>query len=236
MTVKEAYIHVQQGLQNIAAFVNRDIKLPELDYFWNQATDTFITLCVPDENKELMMPKNTIEKYSDVQASLDDLRVLEILGYTVSPLSTFTESTYTGKSITIPANYRHLLNDKTKVQPIGCSADKARVVPNRLTKRQDFDNVLENKYYKTDAESPVSSLSLNALKVYDSYKGVKQFDILDIYMDYLKNPAVVAYGVDGSSVLEFPNNVCFKIIKTTLIYISIVSEQNPNKIQLLEKI
>jgi hypothetical protein len=233
MTVHEAYIHLQQGLQNIAAFVNTNVQLPELDYLWNQATDKFITLCIPNENKGKFANKQTVEKYDAVQASKDDVRVLEVINYTTT-LTDFNHNGYAGKSIPLPANYRHLLLDDTVVKPLGCN--ESRRVGNRLINAEFKAEILNARYYKTHMKSPVSSLSNGTLYVYNTFNGIKQFDIENIVIDYLRKPTIVTYGVDGSATLEFPREVCFKIIQVALIYISIITEQNPNKIQNLNQI
>jgi hypothetical protein len=228
MTVKEAYIYIQQGLQNIAAFVYSDVLLPELDVFWNEGTNKLIELAFPDESND-----NQNKKYQSVQASLDDLRVLEILNHSPTITSEALGS-YTTSYITLPSNYRHLLNDTTTVKKIGCETYVQ--APNRLTKSEDIYNLLETSVFKTSVKSPISRLTGNRLYVYQTYKGIKQFDIGAILIDYIKKPDVVAYGSTGNTVLQFPDQVCFKIIDIVLIYIAIVAEQNPNKIQFLSKV
>lgn len=236
MTVKEAYIHIQQGLQNIAAFVNADIQLPELDYFFNQGVSKFVELAFPDEDDN-KNPSKRNEKYAGIQATLDDLRVLEILGYNknsgVGIFNDFTIGKNSGKSLSFPTNYRHLLNDRAVVIPLNCASTEAREVPNRLTQSDILPNILDSSYYKTDKESPISRLSGNILYVYNTYNNKVQFTIDNIYIDYIKKPDTVSYGVNGATVLQFPDHVCFKIIEVVLIYIEIVSEQNPQKIQQL---
>lgn len=230
MTLKEAYLHLQQGLQTIAAFVYRDVLEDELDYFWNQGTNKFIQLVFPDEDSTGEYSRFN-ERYEKIQVTLDDLRVLEILGYNLVGLSDFTFGNYSGKFLPLPINYRHLLNDRTIVKPIDCDTDETREVPNRLTKTNILNNVLENSIYKTSLSSPISHLSGNRLYIYSTYKNKEEFTIENIYFDYLKKPDIVTYGSTGSTILQFPDDVCFKIIDITLIYISIVAEQNPQKIQ-----
>jgi hypothetical protein len=227
MTVKEAYIYIQQGVQAIASFAYANVQLQELDYNWNYCTDLFIQLAFPDKYA-VQKP----EKYQDVQASIDDLKILEVLGNTNTLLTT-TIGSYPVSYITLPENYRHLLNDSTLVKPLNC--DTTREVPNRLTETEDIKTILENSIFKTSQESPISHLSGNNLYVYNFYKNTKQFDIEAIYMDYLAKPTKVDFGNNGSTVLQFPDQTCFKIIKTAIIYMSIIAEQNPNKIQLLKQ-
>lgn len=234
MTTKEAYIHIQQGLQKLAAFVYADVKIPELDYFFNQGISKFIELVYPDIDDDASNPERRAEAYSKIQASVDDLRVLEVNSYT-STLTPFTQGGYSGISLTFPDNYRHLLNDRTLAESVNCNINATREVPNRLTKRQNLFNVLENYYHKTSFDSPVSVIDNNTIKIYNTYKGVKQFEVKNIFIDYLRKPTTVAYGVNGSTVLEFPDHVCFKIIEVTLIYISIVIEKNPNVVQQLQR-
>lgn len=229
MTVKELYIHINQGLQNIAAFVNMDIDKRELDYHVNHIVDKFIKLVFPDERD--IYPN---EEYSKIQASADDLRVLEVNDFTPS-MTVFTSGGYTGKKITLPADYRHLLNDRTVVKPLNCVTTDIIEVPNRLTKGDLIKNVLENHIHKTSVESPVSRLTGNELLVYSSFRNKPQFTIENIIIDYIKKPANIAYGADGSSIIEFPDQVCHKLVDLAVIYISKISEQNPNKIQFLEQ-
>jgi hypothetical protein len=228
MTVKEAYIYIQQGLQNIAAFVYSDVLLPELDYFWNEGTNKLIELAFPDD-----FNINPNEKYQMIQASLDDLRVLEVLNYSPT-VTNATLGGYLTSYITLPTNYRHLLNDNTLLKKVGCETNTQS--PNRLSKSEDIYNILETSVFKTSVKSPVSRISDNKLYVYKTYKGIKQFDVEGIIIDYLKKPDVVSYGEDGSAIIQFPDQVCFKIINIVLIYIAIVAEQNPNKVQFLSKV
>lgn len=228
MTVKEAYIYIQQGLQNIAAFVYSDVLLPELDVFWNEGTNKLIELAFPDD-----FNKTPNEKYQMIQASLDDLRVLEIINHSPS-ITSSTLGAYLTSYITLPADYRHLLNDNTLLKKVGCTSNTQ--APNRLTKSEDIYNILETSVFATSVKSPVSRLIGDKLYVYQTYKGVKQFDVEGIIIDYIKKPDVVAYGASGSATLQFPDQVCFKIIDIVLIYIAIVAEQNPNKVQFLTKV
>ncbi len=234
MKVKESYIHIQQGLQQLAAFVYADIQLKELDLFVNQGISKFIELVYPDIDDDASNPERRNEAYSKIQASVDDLRVLEVNGYT-STISDFTTGTYKGKKLTLPANYRHLLNDRCIVSPLNCATTVTAEVPNRLSKRQNLFNILDSNIHRTHIESPISVLTPTEIQVYNTFKGNKIFDINSIYIDYLKKPDTVAYGSSGDTDLQFPDHVCYKIIETIIIYISIVIEKNPNTIELLKR-
>ncbi len=228
MTLHEAYVHVQQGLQNIAAFVNKNVETWELDFFWQKGTNKFIKIAVPNIDDTRIE-----EEYEGIQASLDDLRVLVVGNTAITLGSETTFGGYTYKAGSLPATYRHLLNDRTKVSPVNCTTTETREVPNRLTKHQDLFNILENSLQKTTIASPVSKIEGSNIVVYNSYKGVKQFNIEALYIDYLKKPTIYTYATDSGTTLEFPDDVCFKIIDTTLLYMMKVAEQNPTKIQLL---
>lgn len=228
MTLQDAYIHLQQGLQTIAAFVGRSYETWQMDYLWYTGTNKFVDLCIP--NKEDMRPD---EKYSDIQASIDDLRAITVANATPN-VTKHTEGGYTVYKISLPTNYRHLINDRSITLGIGCTGNGG-VVPNRLVEQDDLYNILENKLYKTVASSPVSKIDDNKLYVYASYKGVEQFTVNAIFIDYIKNPTKYTFATDSGTTIEFPENVVFKIIKTTLIYAATIAEQNPNKIQLLER-
>jgi len=243
MILRDAYIHLQQGLQNIAAFVSRDWETWELDWLWHNGTNKYISLVFP--NKE---DTRENEKYSDIQASLDNLRALIVSNHLVTPLSKTTESGYVVYKGVLPkptnnpnfkqASYRHLLNDRSIVLPTGCADDKELPQPNRLTEQDELYNILENRLYRTVPESPVSTITGNTITVYASYKGKELFTVKELYIDYIKQPIKYEYGsvdntINATAEIEFPEEVVFQIIKTTLLYASVLAEQNPNKIQLI---
>jgi hypothetical protein len=231
MTLNETYIHLQQGLQNIAAFVGRGFETWELDYLLYNGTNKFVDLAFPNTDDE-----KANERYSDIQSTLDDLRSITIANHSV----TITESVEAGYTVfkgTLPSGYRHLVNDRTIVSNLtpGCTSDTGIVVPNRLTKQDELFNVLENKIHKTSVNSPVSKLDGANITVYASYKGVKQFQATSLFIDYVKQPTKYEYATNANTTVEFPDNVLFKIIKTTVIFAATIAEQNPNKIQLLAR-
>jgi len=228
MLLHEAYIHVQQRLQNISAFVYKDARPSELDYFWKGGTYMFIKLALPEIDSSI-----PDKKYSSIQTSLDDLRAITVSNAVINNLTESTFGGHTYVSGSLPVNYMHLLNDRAIVQPIDCTTDGFIEVPNRLTKAETLFNVLDNSIHRTTVNSPVSKISGNVITVYISYKGKKYFNVDNLYIDYLRTPTTYTYATDSGTTLEFPDNVCFKIIDTVVIYMSIIAEQNPQKIQFL---
>lgn len=234
MTLLEAYVHVQQRLQNIAAFVYKNVETPELDYFWKSGTNKFIKLAFPNIDDEI-----PDERFSGIQASLDDLRVL-ILNNTEISITETTVNGYTYVYGSLPTaggvEYRHLINNRSVVQPVNCTTDGTREVSNRLIKGDFLFDILENGLYKTAIASPVSKITGNVITVYNSYRGVKEFTISKVIIDYIKKPVIYTFATNGGTdTLEFPDDVCFKIIDTVVLYMAIIAEQNPQKIQFLNK-
>lgn len=245
MVLNEAYIHLQQGLQNIAAFVGRGWETWELDWLWNNGTNKFVRLVFPDKED---LREN--EKYSDIQASLDNLRAITIINHQITPLTETTVGGYvvftgdlpkpTSNANFLQPSYRHLLNDRSIVLPIGCQEGKERPEPNRLTEQDELYNQLENALYKSVPESPISNIAGNKITVFASYKGKKLFDVKQLYIDYIKQPIKYEYAsnnalLNANAEIEFPEEVVFQIIKTTIIYAAVLAEQNPNKIQLISQ-
>jgi hypothetical protein len=243
MTLQEAYIHLQQGLQNIAAFVGRDWETWELDWLWYSGTNKFIRLVFPDRED---LREN--ERYSDIQTSLDNLRAITVVNHQITPLTESTINGYTlfTGSLPKPTNnpnflqpsYRHLLNSRSIVLLIGCKNGEEQTIPNRLVEQDELYNQLENPIYKTVSESPISSIYGDTITVFASYKGKKLFNVKQLFIDYIKQPIKYEYSsndtnINASAQIEFPEEVVFQIIKTTLIYASVLAEQNPNKIQLI---
>ena len=228
MLLQEAYIHVQQRLQNISAFVYKDVRPTEIDYFWKGGTYMFIKLAVPALDNSI-----PDQKYSTIQASLDDLRAITVNNTGITSPTEATSGGYTYVAGTLPADYLHLLNSRSITQPVNCTTDGTREVTNRLTKLDLVFDLLENSIYKTDVLSPISKLVGNTLTVYNSYRGTKLFTVSNVIIDYLRKPTIYTYANDSGTTLEFPDNVCFKIIDTVAIYMAIIAEQNPQKIQFL---
>lgn len=230
MILRDAYINVQQGLQNIAAFVNKNIEIEEMDYFWKQSVYKFIELIFMSD-KERMRAENVA--FQEVQAVLDDLKILQYKNYTGS-LVAFDN----GKYLVLPDNYVHLLNDRTVVAKTcyECSqpVERTREIPNRLTETELLYNKLNNSQSKTSVDSPISEIDGLNIYVYNTYKGSEQFRINNIKIDYLKQPTDVTYNdvtfPNGTTVLEFPEQTCYKLIKCCIIYIAMVTQQNQQKI------
>jgi hypothetical protein len=241
MIVRDAYIHLQQGLRNIAAFVGRDWETWELDLLWYNGTNKFIKLVFPDKEDA-----RENEKYSDIQASLDNLRTLIISNHLITPLTETTESGYVVYKGVLPkptsnpnfkqASYRHLLNSRAIILPTNCTDTLPQ--PIRVTEQDELYNVLENKLYRTAPESPIGTITGGNMTVYASYKGSKLFTVNELYIDYLKQPVKYEYAsvdaaINATAEIEFPEEVVFQIVKTTLLYAAVLAEQNPNKIQLI---
>jgi len=232
MTVRDAYIHVQQGLQNIAAFVNKNIEPDELDYIWNQMFYKFIDLSfLPEEKRRLPQ----YQLFQEIQASVDDLRNLQESDYT-NTLTLFSN----GKKLLLPLNdYHHLINDRTLTSKVckdkcGVETKQTLIGTNRLTKAEELHNKLNNTLAKTTPENPISKLDGDFLFVYNTYKGKKVFDIDAIYIDYIKTPEFTKYNDTGfplgTKVYEIPDQTCYKLVRMCIIYISTVTQQNPQKI------
>lgn len=214
----------------MAAFVNKKVQLEELDLIWNKIPYKFIELIFMSE-EERRKPENIA--FQEVQATLDDLKILQIKDYTTT-LVTFSK----GKYIAFPTNYYHLINDRTLVGKVcsGCDGNvqQTQEATNRLTRTEVLPNKLDNTMAKTREDSPISEESGNRLYVYNLYKGNSQFNINEIYIDYLKKPTVVAYNdvtfPNGTTVIEFPDQTCYKFIDMCIIYISKITQQNQQKI------
>lgn len=228
MTVKDAYLNIEQGLQNIAAFVYTDIQKPEMDLVWNFITNVFISLIFMSDEERV-----TIEniQFQEVQATLDDLRELQVKDYSAT-LTVVSR----GKSAALPENYLHILRTRTIVGKMCNNVLQTRSRTNRILPSETIEDSLDNIIFKTSTNSPISFLNANELLVYNQFRDVEQFTIEGVYIDYLKKPAIVAYGVDGGDILELPDATCYKLIRICIKYLSIVSEQNQNKINNLKDV
>ena len=234
MILRDAYINIQQGLQNIAAFVNKQITVDELDVYWAKCNYKFIDLIFMSK-EERNKPENIA--FQEVQAILDDLKILQIKDYSTA-LVPFGKGMY----IPFPANYAHLINDRTLVAKTcdGCNGglEQTKEVINRETKTESLYNKLDNTMSKTSEDSPISELAGGNLYVYNMFRGQQQFRINNIVIDYLRKPVPVKFNdvtfPNGATVLEFPETTCYKLIDLCVKYISIVTQQNQNKIQNLK--
>lgn len=225
MIVKDAYINILQGLQNIAAFVNSDVQLPELDVYWNEMTYKFIELVFM--SSELRKDSENLD-FQEIQASLDDLKNVTVKDASLA-LTVFAK----GKYGTLPNDYNHLVSDRTLVAKTCGKVLQTKESQNRLTGSEDLNNWIDNYTFKTNSESPISSLNVNSLYVYSFFRGKQLFDINQILIDYVRNPVNVAFtnnGGNGAQILELPNATCYKIIRMCIIYISKITQQPQQKI------
>lgn len=221
---------VEQGLQNIAAFVNSSFLPEEMDIHANWSINQFIDeLFTPPQSRSLNTRQGQID-ISDLskvlessQLTIDDLRVLELLLELVPTVVTDTPENK--NIINLPTDYNHLVRDYSRITYVCAGANKIDKVENRLTKSEDLGSILKNPFTKTRRESPVSNMTGNTLVVYS-----RNFTINNVGIVYSKKPIEIDVTNNPNTVMEFPDNVCYKLAKATVVWLAIVSEQNPQKI------
>jgi hypothetical protein len=117
-------------------------------------------------------------------------------------------------------------DDDTETVIIG-SVKEVSVIfrANRLTKSEDVRNTLQTRFSTTTMRSPVSELIGNTIKIYTESK----FTICGVSITYLRIPKSVSY-VDGITIEEFSEDTVNYLIDKTIQRLSILTEQNQNKV------
>ncbi len=206
MTIKEAHILIEQGLQNLSSFAYRDILPEEKDIAIDKTTYDFI--------RAVFKPDTANNDFQDHQITTDDLRVLEEKDYSIDVVS-FKD----GYKAEFPSNYIHLISDRSVV--VTECGDKE--FENRVIKSEKLRPVLGDSWTKTVPNSPVSNESGNFLYVYTD-----NFTIKKVYIDYIRKPRKVSLANDVNP--ELPDNVMHVIIDKTILRLSKVTEQPQQKI------
>lgn len=193
MTIKEAYILIQQELETIDIFAYPEIQKEEMDKIITSClynmVDNIIkeNIMQPDPNKRVEFEEN--------QRALDLIDRLYVVDTELTPTLNSTASNpfyyYNIAGITFRP-VLHLLQDKSKVAITckieGVSTAQTLVVRNRLTKISVLNNILENSLSKTAKDSPVSSYANGVIRVFYG-----DFTISKIYIDYIRKPVPIKY-------------------------------------------
>jgi hypothetical protein len=224
MTTKQLHIIVEQSLQQLGNFAYSDLEPGQMDLVINYTINMMIRAILTPVERSKTNPFVLKGGFEDSQLKLDDLKPLKIDNITLAVTPTLG-----GVTATLPPDYNTLINDRSTVKKPDCDPD---VFPNRLIDSENLYVYLGTELGKTVPESPVSKLSQARIDVY-----TKGFDILNVIIDYYKNPAVVNYNVpaNGAGVIEFNESFCYKIAEKSVITASIWTEQPQLKTQFLEQ-
>lgn len=221
MTTKELHILIQQGLQNLDIFRYAEVSAAELDIHINHIVFKLV--------ESYFQPEGRALPFLDIQFAVDDLRVLE---QTNKLTASGANNLY---FINFPANYNHLLED-VSILEYSCYENnklvkKQKRAENRLTKPQIKERIKNSFFNRTNINSPISYIQGNSLFVL----GNDEFIVKEVEITYSKKPQVIEFIPNITTVLEFPDVTCYKIVEAVVIYLAKITEQNPNKIISLQQ-
>jgi hypothetical protein len=188
MNIQRFHIDIDLRLRKVSANVEGNLLTEEVDIYINRAINQFI-------KKTFDLQRKDGQEFEDSQKATDDLRsihvrMLELLTYTYNPV-------FMAREYQLPENYMYLTQDYTKTN----HCTNRPFVPNRLTRTENLHKVLDNPYETTHPNSPISNLFGNTLIVYSLGK----FDIQNVWIDYIRKPAVVKLALDVQEDLSSYN-------------------------------
>jgi hypothetical protein len=229
MTNLELHVYIQQGLQNVNVFQYADICQEEFDLHIMRTIYKLIQKVFRPADKPPKEQRELELIYEQFQFTQDDFKILKIKDTQLN-----VSSISRGVSAPLPANYLHLINDRSIVQ-ITCHENgeeviKTKEIPNRLLKSEDLYTLLEDPFEDTVKDTPVSELEGNNIRVYTDGK----FTVNSINIDYLRKPIAINTLVNPVQQVEFPEQMCHKIAEYCIIYLAKITEQAQEKIANLE--
>jgi hypothetical protein len=232
MTAKEAY---QNGLTELRKQKSPSIHLEDWNYWYNKGLQEYT-----NERYNLF---DTTQQLSDDLAALTTSSTM-----TITQTGLVYSGAYTGGSLEpsvpvsigkkygsdfykfkTPDNYWHMLGSHvttaTKI-PYKCHPRGFEInFPSKRLTANIAGGIMNNSFLRPDFKRPYHSFgdgSVAAVRpdLFYYIGDMNKFEIKSVYMDYLKEPAIVTLTVtqrdlpiDTSQIIEFPEYVCAEILK-----------------------
>lgn len=186
MTIEEMHYSFKMGLNRGNSQINRELLIPEVDFYLNQGMNMFI--------KMIAQPRvnNNYLGFEKSQRNIDDIKALVLRGV---PLAIVSDK------IELPTNYLFFISARVLVEKKGCK-DKTIVL-----KIQQQDDVFEyDNFYKSSFEWE----EINGVFVNNSIELVyENFIAKTAYLSYIKKPVYIHYaeGYNQNGYRDINNNL-----------------------------
>lgn len=183
MTVNEMHIAFNQGLQRINANAYDFMTSDEIDYWLNRAQERFV--------KDRAFVTGDVKRvgFEGNQKRLDDIRSL----ITQDHFDGWTATTGPSwQQVDLPADYLYLVAVRADVRRDWCrnvalDSEQAEV-PVRIVDNAEVYFMQQNPFAKSQANSPLGTLSEDDLRV---YQDGESFILEGINIDYVRIPGQI---------------------------------------------
>lgn len=209
MTVQEMHYAVDQGLQKVGSFVYDNFLPEEIDFFLNKMQERFIK----DRVFNTADPKRL--GFSSNQKRLDDIRsILEV---------DFTDVIAGSPSVPyqrhdLPVDYLYLINLRVRLTPAHCDSSVIKVMPARVVEQDKLYELLRNPFATSTVSSPVASISVEDITVFQTEK----FILKGVELDYIRKPEEI--GLSSGLDCELAEHTHHEIVDMTVKHILEVIE------------
>jgi hypothetical protein len=189
MTIQEFHRDIEQTVQGMGFYLYDNRETEEIDIQINKQIMMFIENCIdPDKSQK----KGNKTLFSDNYIKLDDIRTLVKRGGEGVDI----QLSYT--NMNLPDDYLHSINLKATIT-YTCIENKKEVTktierPPRIVSQEYYEQLVNNEFHKTDRESPLGYF--DGSTIYVTTDGT--FKITGLLLTYIKQPAIVKFGKDGS--------------------------------------
>lgn len=209
MTVQEMHYAVDQGLQKVGSFVYDTFLEEELDFFLNKMQERFIK----DRVFKTSDPKRL--GFSLNQKRLDDIRSIIEIDFVDTNVGN-ASAEY--QRYDLPIDYLYLVNLRARLTPSHCDSTVLKKVPARVVEQDKLYEMLRNPFAKSLATTPVASLTLEDITVFQTEK----FILKGVEVDYIRKPENISLSL--SQDCELAEHTHHEIVDMTVKHILEVIE------------
>lgn len=232
MTIKEAHYAFKINMDRVDSLTNPDFKVWEIDWLLNEAQNIFI-------KQRISALSNSKRKGVEAsQKRIDDLSTL-LVKYPVQPglTPTLDSGVYELDLSNLSYTYLHYMSGYVLAQ---LDENCTKEIPLRFIQHDDYRVAMRDPFNSSSTEFVLFNMGISSTSSSPSiYMYPGDFDILTVYIEYLKKPARVNLGnytyIDGTTLstqdFELPEHTHSEIVDIAC-QIASLSIESPEYIQL----
>lgn len=220
MTVQEMHYAIDQGLQKVGSFIYDNFLPEEIDFFLNKMQERF----VKDRFSRFSDPKQLGLSFN--QKRLDDLRAIMEVDFTDTNIPN-PSAPYIRYDL--PIDYMFLVNLRVMLTPAHCDDSVVNHVPARVLEQDKLYEQLRNPFAKSLMTTPVASISVEDITVFQD----KKFILKGVELDYIRTPEKISLSL--SQDCELAQHTHHEIVDLTVKHILEVIESPRMQTNMIEE-
>lgn len=215
MTVRDMHYDVKKKLNKIDSQQYRNLRIPEIDWSLNEATELFVKMIAEPRLRNHL-------GFETSQRTIDDIRSIVVNRDNSSPIA------IANNLASLPEDYWHYLKGRVRMKKEGCPN-----VTTTLTVRQHDDEFEDDVYSGSSYEWK----TVNAVFFQDGIKFYtdESFEVDELYLSYIRRFAYIhnaqdfgagQYNLPGGTVLtgsqdcELPEQTHREIVDIAVLILS----------------